>query len=150
MRVVLDLGLRSVADLARRRAAPRRGRHTAHLGQAVRDVHDGDAGGLQLGDDLEQPLVSVSVRLEVGSSMITIRRSSDSALAISTSWRWASDSSGNRRVGSKSTPSRSSRGLRPGHAARPVDQPQPPARTRFAAEKMFAATSRLSDRLSSW
>ncbi len=35
--------------------------------------------------------VSLTVRLEVGSSMITMRASSDSALAISTSWRCASD-----------------------------------------------------------
>jgi len=31
--------------------------------------------------------VSEAVRLEVGSSMMTMRASSDSALAISTSWR---------------------------------------------------------------
>ena len=49
---------------------------------------------LQLGDDLEQPRRSRrAVRLEVGSSMMTSRASSDSALAISTSCRWASDSS---------------------------------------------------------
>ena len=42
----------------------------------------------------EQPRRSPSaVRLEVGSSMMTIRASSDSALAISTSWRCASERS---------------------------------------------------------
>ena len=39
------------------------------------------------------------VRLEVGSSMITTRASSESALTISSSCIWASDSVSDRRVG---------------------------------------------------
>ena len=78
------------------------------LVQAVRDEDDADAVGLEVGDDLQQPRRSrTAVRLEVGSSMMTRRASSDSALAISTSWRWASDRSATGVSGPKSTPSRS-------------------------------------------
>ena len=59
---------------------------------------------------LSRRLVSVNVRLEVGSSMITISAPSESALAISTSWRWASERSETGVSGLKSAPSRSSRG----------------------------------------
>ena len=54
--------------------------------------------------------VSVDVRLEVGSSIMTTRALSESALAISNSWRWASERSDTRSSTSKSTSSRFSNG----------------------------------------
>ncbi len=55
--------------------------------------------------------VSLAVRLEVGSSMMTSRASSDSALAISTSWRCARDRFATGVAGPKSAPRRRSRGV---------------------------------------
>ena len=78
--------------------------------------------------------VSVAVRLEVGSSMMTMRASSDSALAISTSWRWASDRTATGVLASKSTPSRRSSGVTLGLERRAVDQLQRPAEDRLAPD----------------
>ena len=76
----------------------------------------------------------MAVRLEVGSSMMTMRASSDSALAISTSWRWASDRSATGVSASKSTPSRRSSGVTLASERRAVDQLQRPAEDRFAPD----------------
>ena len=94
--------------------------------------------------------VSEAVRLEVGSSMMTMRASSDSALTISTSWRWASDRSATGVSASKSrraaaaaaSPSASI-------AARSISFNGPP-KTGSRPIMTLAATSRLSKRLSSW
>ena len=94
--------------------------------------------------------VSVAVRLEVGSSMMTMRASSDSALMISTSWRWASDRSATGVSASKSQPSRRSSGATFGLiAARSISFNGPP-KTGSRPIITLAATSRLSKRLSSW
>ena len=54
--------------------------------------------------------ISVAVRLEVGSSMMTRRALSDSALAISSSWRCAIDRPATGVDGEKSAASLSSSG----------------------------------------
>ena len=74
-------------------------------------------------------LVSEIVKLDVGSSMMTMRASSDSALAISSSWRWAIERSATEVSGAKSQPSRSSSGADIGAQAAPVDEPKRTART---------------------
>ncbi len=79
--------------------------------------------------------VSDSVRLEVGSSMITSRAFSDSALAISTSCICASDSSATGVSAAKSTPRRSRIGCTWRMERRPVDQPQPAAAQRLAPDE---------------
>ena len=81
----------------------------------------------------QQPSVSVRVRLDVGSSRISSRASSDSALAISTICCCASESSATGVSGEKSTPSRS-RSAGPGAQGSPVDQPQRAARGGLAAD----------------
>ena len=63
------------------------------LVQAVRDEDHATPPALSSAITFSRRAVSEAVRLEVGSSMMTMRASSDSALAISTSWRWASDRS---------------------------------------------------------
>ena len=67
--------------------------------------------------------------------MMTSRASSDSALAISTSWRWASDRAATGVSGAKSAPSRSSSGRTWSRAACAVDQLQRPAMQRLAADE---------------
>ena len=75
------------------------------------------------------------VRLEVGSSMMSRRASSERALAISTSCICASDSSATGVSGPKSTPRRSRIGRTVRAQCRPVDQLQRPAIARLAAEE---------------
>ena len=84
------------------------------LVQAVRDEDHRHAVALSSAMTFKSRAVSEAVRLEVGSSMMTMRASSDSALAISTSWRWASDSSATGVSASKSTaePAQQGRHLR--------------------------------------
>ena len=79
--------------------------------------------------------VSVAVRLEVGSSMMTMRASSDSALMISTSWRWASDRSATGCIGLEvARRAARSSGVTCRLERRPVDQLQRPAQDRFAPD----------------
>ena len=73
---------------------------------AVRGVDDRNARLRQLAHDLEQRLAFRLDSAEVGSSMIRIRASSDSALAISTSCCSPTLSSAMRLCGSISMPSR--------------------------------------------
>ena len=95
--------------------------------------------------------VSVSVRLEVGSSMMTSREFSDSALTISSSWRCAIDMSATGVSGLKSTSRRSQQRLARRRAAclRSTSFSGPPC-SGSRPMKTLAATSRLSNRLSSW
>ena len=94
--------------------------------------------------------VSEAVRLDVGSSMMTMRASSDSALMISTSWRWASERSATGVSASKSQPSRRSSGATFALiAVRSISFNGPP-KTGSRPIITLAATSRLSKRLSSW
>ena len=79
------------------------------LVEPVRDEDDADAVRLEPAIP-QQPLGLGAVRLEVGSSMMTRRALSDSALAISTSCIWASDRSATGVSGAKSAPSWSSSG----------------------------------------
>ncbi len=93
--------------------------------------------------------VSDSVRLEVGSSMITRREFKDRALAISSNWRCAIDSSDTGESGVKSTPSASRNGrvwscsfLRSTSLRKPPYRGSRPMNT-------LAAASRFSKRFSS-
>ena len=104
------------------------------LVQAVRDEDHATPPALSSAMTFRSRAVSVAVRLEVGSSMMTMRASSDSALAISTSWRWASERSATGVSASKSTPSRSSSGVTCALDRRPVDQLQRPAQDRLAPD----------------
>ena len=79
--------------------------------------------------------VSDKVREEVGSSMMTSRASSDSALAISRSWRWASDRSATGVSGLKSAPTRCQQPRTCSRSLRAVDQPERPAIARLAADE---------------
>ena len=93
--------------------------------------------------------VSAIVRLDVGSSMITSRALSDSALAISTSCCWASDRVSTIVSASKSQPRRVSSGrTRRCSASLSTSFMKPPASTSRPMNTL-AATSRLSNRLSS-
>ena len=79
--------------------------------------------------------VSERVREEVGSSMMTSRASSDSALAISSSWRWASDRSATGVSGLKSAPTRSQQAADLLAELAAVDQPERSAIARLAADE---------------
>ena len=79
--------------------------------------------------------VSVDVRLEVGSSMMTMRALSESALAISSSWRWASDRSETRSSTSKSTSSRFSNGATIRFVVLAVDELKGTARQRLPPDQ---------------
>ena len=95
--------------------------------------------------------VSDAVRLEVGSSMMTRRALSDSALAISTSCICASDSEATGVSGAKSPRRAASAAARPSGSIRrsSISRNGPP----FSGSrpmKMFAAAVRFSNRFSSW
>ena len=90
---------------------------------------------------------SLSLSEDVGSSMMTMREGWHSALAISTSWRWASDSSATCALGSRSMPSRASSAAASRRSARRSTQP---ARCGRRAANRLSATLRLGARLSSW
>ena len=94
--------------------------------------------------------VSAIVRLEVGSSMITRRAFSDSALAISTSCRWASDRLSTIASAPKSQPSRSSNGRTRWCSACVSTSFRKPPASGSRPMNTLAATSRFSNRLSSW
>ena len=99
---------------------------------------------------LSRRSVSVRVRLEVGSSMITSRELSESALAISTSCRWARDNPATGASGAKSTPRRAKSGAASAVSrARSTSRSGPPV-SGSRPMKTLAAASRLSNRLSSW
>ena len=98
---------------------------------------------------LSSRAVSDSVRLEVGSSMMTTRLSSDSALAISSNCCCASDSRTTGVSGPKSAPSRRSSGAASA-AIRLRSTSRNGPFTGSRPMKTFAAASRLSKRFSSW
>ena len=83
--------------------------------------------------------------------MITISAPSESALAISTSWRWASERSDNRRVGLevRAQPRRAGVWCATTIAAVSIRWNSPNERG-SRPKKTLAATSRLSNRFSSW
>ena len=93
--------------------------------------------------------VSEMVRLEVGSSMITSRLSSERALAISSSCRCASDRRATGASGAKSTPRRAKIGSTSAAIRRRSMSRSGPFRGSRPMNTLPAA-SRLSSRLSSW
>ena len=116
--------------------------------QPVGDEDDRHSLRLEAGDDTISRSVSASGRLEVGSSRMTTRASTESALAISTIA--VAQVTGRRRdLGLKLAPSRSVAARRAPDAS--VDDKRiQPQHSGSRPIKTFPATSRLSNRLSSW
>ena len=95
-------------------------------------------------------LVSVMVRLEVGSSMMMSLASSESAFTISSIWHCAIDRFATRVSAEKSQPSRASSGVTRAWSALRSIRRSRPKRHGSRPMKTLAAASRLSKRFSSW